>query len=385
MKFVVTLLAMMMFVSQPTSSSSGLASPLDPRDGSTNPETLRVEAKQIVGYWEQRLAGALRLQKEGLVSEGDVDKVRFELASSRHALGWMSNDHQQMRAQLAQIVKIRDAELKRIEKQSPKATRSIYETERAQRRLANAKAHLAWEDGRFGDACEDLQQIIRLSKADLQRLSEIKKGAVVAEVYLECARRYFTGVEVDLECARRRLAVAEYHLSLAETHHIRQITRQIAQVIPAQALHQGRSPFGIVVDLSIPFGLLDREAVALPQECVVEQLRNIVELNKEYLQREMQLQQKNALGQKAIDFSKLCLLWNQERLARAEQKPKEVVQLLENFVLAMEPWATREGLLPDEAMQRKLTLISARYELALAIEGVDIDQFRFGPLAELDY
>jgi hypothetical protein len=366
MKFMVSLLALMIFVVQPSTGSLGMSSAFDPSARSTNPESLRADAKHIVGYWEQRLADALKLHKDGMISEGDVDKVRFELATTRHDLASMSNDHEQMREQLTLIVNIRNAELKRAQGQSPHETTSIVEFEQALRRHANARARLAWEEERFGDACKQLQQIIRLCKVDLKRQVKFTRRNAGAELYVELARR--------------RLAVAEYQLAMAETKHFGQLQGQIAQVIPSQALH----PWGIVTQLSVSHVVLEPNRIALSQECMVEQVRIIIELQKKILQREIRLYNINALGQEAVEKCILDLVWSQERLARVEQKPQEVLRLLEKLVPAMEHWATLEGLFPDDVMHRQFALISARYELALAIEGVGIYQPRLGGLRDLD-
>jgi hypothetical protein len=371
MKFIAGLLAVILCAAQPVGLSQRLSSQADSYDLSTTLESLRAEAQQAVNYWEQKVVGIVRLQRQGMVSEGDVDSVRLQLALVRHDLALMSGDRERMCQEFAQIVKIRSAELTRIQRQWPRGMTYAVELEEAQRRLANAKFHLACRQERFGEAIKQIHQIIALCKVDHQRWVGLQKRDV--------------GAEVQVEHSRRRLAAAEYDLALVESEQLAQVTRQIAQAVPAQALIPVGGPLGIVAQFAIPYSVLELGRTTPPTEGILKQLRIIVELHKTNFRREMRLYNMNALGQEAVDLAHISLLWNQERLARAEQKPQEVVKHLEALVRAMEPWANRRGLSEDELMQRKGELTEARRQLALAREGIGVYQSRLGSLYELDY
>jgi hypothetical protein len=282
-------------------------------------------------HWEKMLAKELRLRQQGASSEAYVNFARERLALARHDLAVVEEDPAAAGEQLAIVLGVREAELRRVQKLSPTAAASAGEIGYAQLRLASVRYHMAKLDGDAPEVVRQLRITIELGMNEAKRLQRLApKGAASA---------------TQLSVVRGQIAYGRYRL----------------------AHEEGRS------------------------EDALAELGVLVEARAELLAQSKKLDMRRYVPPWDVDHAQALLLKARVRVAILERKPQRVFEQLRELAAVEERFWQRVRsdffLEPDDregwAVHIKRELALDRYRLTLGEQ--DLERVLDDPIGELEW
>jgi hypothetical protein len=285
----------------------------------------------VINHWERMLAKELGLRNQYASSDSNVYFARDQLTLGRHKLALLKDEPAAAREQLRAAVRIREDELRRLQRMTSQGTVSAREVGLAQLRLANARFRLAELEGHPEEAIRQLRILIDLGATEEKRIRPLaQKGAATA---------------VQLSIARCQGAYARYRL----------------------AREEGRS----------------KEAL--------ENLKLTVEARSELFALAQKEHGHGYLVTDNVDYAHALLLRAQVRVAVLERNPERVRQLLRELVAVFDRFLHRIGVdtFPDPDVREGWTvrtrqaMAEDRYRLTLV--DVDLDEVLDDPIWELEW
>jgi hypothetical protein len=292
---------------------------------------LQAATVAIIKYWERMVAKELRLRDRGASSDHNVYITRDGLALTRHELAVLKGEHAAACEQLRAAVRVRDEDLRLMQRLSSQAAGSAFEVGLAQIRLANARCRMAKLEKHPDEVARQLQTLIGFSVEEEKRLRPLtQKGAATA---------------VQMSITRCQGVYARYRL----------------------ALEEGRL----------------KDALA--------NLKLAVEARSELLTLAQKEHGHGYLVTDNVDYANALLLRARVRVAVLERNPERVRGLLRELVAVSDRFLHRIGVdtFPDPdiregwAVRTRQAIAFDRYRLTL-IDG-DLDRVLDDPLGELEW
>lgn len=167
---------------------------------------------------EATLARELQMQQKGASSELDVNHRRQNLALFRYDLATINDDGNEAADQLAELVRLREAKLKMLQKLQAAGAAPGSSTDTARRQVANARYLLALLEDDQAECRQQLQNIIAIGTQELKRATDAEKAgsASASEVSAMRCRLAFTNYLLHHDADNARQAIEQFQIVVAE-------------------------------------------------------------------------------------------------------------------------------------------------------------------------
>ncbi len=179
-------------------------------------ERLKTACATFVKECEDQLAQEVKLQRAGSTGESEVDDARFALAEARRDLAQAESQREAVIEQSRVLVAIRERERDRLLTLPGGGDVGAVEVLAARRRLSNAREWLARDEDASEDVARYLREIIDVCEAELKAVEAlVVRGSASSGDVDDCRRRLaYARYRLAREEGRTGEAVEQLHITV---------------------------------------------------------------------------------------------------------------------------------------------------------------------------